>query len=70
MTEAQIKHMVDRFLQWKLPENFSPDGGVSFRPTANAGTVYERKNEPVGTNLLDADQAIAMVRFMVEGLSD
>ena len=30
MTEAQIKHMVDRFLMWKLPEHFNPDDGISF----------------------------------------
>jgi hypothetical protein len=28
MNDAQIKHMVDRFLAWKLPDNFSPDAGV------------------------------------------
>ncbi len=28
MTEDQIKHMTDRFLGWKLPETFSPDGGI------------------------------------------
>lgn len=26
MTDDQIKHMVNRFLGWKLPENFNPDG--------------------------------------------
>lgn len=30
MTNEQIKYMVDRFLQWKLPENWKPDGGISF----------------------------------------
>jgi hypothetical protein len=29
MTDAQIKHMTERFLGWKLPENFNPDGGIS-----------------------------------------
>jgi hypothetical protein len=66
--EAQIKHMVDRFLAWKLPENFRPDGGVSFDPIGNAGTTYEFHREPMGTNLLDATQAEAMVRHMLEGL--
>ena len=32
MNEAQIKHMVERFLQWKLPEDFHPDAGVKFTP--------------------------------------
>lgn len=68
MTEAQIKHMVDRFLMWKLPEQFSPDDGISFDPISNRGTPYERRREPVGTNLFSADQATAMVRHMLDGL--
>ncbi len=69
MTEEQIKHMRDRFLWWKLPEDFHPDCGIEF--DADAGTKINpvnRKYEPVGTNLFSADQAEAMVRFMVEGL--
>lgn len=68
MTEDQIKHMVSRFLGWKLPENFRPDGGISFEPRYNNGTAEGGKREPVGTNLLDATQADAMVRHMLEGL--
>jgi len=68
MTEEQIRAMVDRFLQWKLPADFRPDGGISFKPIRNEGTAFEGRNEPVGTNLLTATQAEAMVRFMVEGL--
>ena len=61
MTEEQIKYMVDRFLSWKLPDNFSPDAGISFDPPVSWPW-------PTGTNLLDATQADAMVRHMVEGL--
>lgn len=68
MTDAQIKHMVDRFLMWKLPEHFRPDGGISFDPIASKGTQHEFRREPVGTNLLTADQAAAMVRHMIDGL--
>ena len=68
MTESQIKHMVSRFLAWKLPANFNPDGGVAFSPVSNAGTPYENLYEPSGTNLLDAVQAEAMVRHILEGL--
>ena len=68
MTEDQIKHMVEQFLRWKLPEDFSPDGGVSFAPVINAGTQYEHRSEPVGTNLLSYRQADAMVRHMLEGM--
>ena len=59
---GQVKHMVNRFLQWKLP-----DGGVSFdREPFNKGTPYERKHEPVGTNLLTATQAEDMIRHLLD----
>jgi len=68
MTEAQIKHMVDRFLSWKLPTAFNPDGGISFERIAGASGPHPFVREPVGTNLLSADQATEMVRHMLEGL--
>jgi hypothetical protein len=68
MTEDQIKYMVDRFLMWKLPKTFCPDGGISFDPIYNKGTPYEARHEPVGTNVLTATQAEMMVRHMIEGL--
>jgi hypothetical protein len=68
MTDEQIKHMADRFLGWKLPDNFSPDGGVSFKRTFNDHLPTPMKREPSGTNLLDATQADAMVRYMIEGM--
>lgn len=68
MTDDQIEHMVQRFLRWTLPENFSPDGGISFEPIANAHTARPSKREPSGTNLFGYDQAKAMVLNMVEGM--
>ncbi|ANW00657.1 hypothetical protein [Bradyrhizobium icense] len=68
MTEDQVRHMVNRFLNWKLPENFNPDGGISFERLGNKGTPHEYRREPIGTNLLDAVQADAMVCHMIEGL--
>lgn len=68
MTDAQIKHMVDRFLSWKLPENFNPDAGISFKPMFNENTAHPMRHEPAGTNLLDYTQAEAMVRHMAEGM--
>ena len=68
MDEEQIKHMVGRFLAWKLPEDFRPDGGVSFEPTYPGYGGVEMKREPSGTNLLDYKQAEAMVRHMLEGI--
>ncbi len=68
MTEDQIKHMAQRFLCWKLPENFHPDCGISFTPDYNTLTKKPAKHEPSGTNLFDYTQALAMVRHMVDGL--
>lgn len=53
-----IDKMVDRFLSWKLPKNFSPDGGMVFLPTKGRG--YDSLHWPVGTNLLTAEQARQM----------
>jgi len=68
MTEVQIKYMVERFLGWRLPEGFNPDGGISFKKTFNDHMPQPMKNEPIGTNLFDFDQATAMVRYLVDGL--
>lgn len=68
MTDEQIKHMVDRFLSWRLPDDFSPDAGISFKAEFNEHTDHPMKHEPFGTNLLTADQARKMVEFMTAGL--
>lgn len=60
------KLMVDRFLGWKLPEDFQPDAGISFKPNYNEDTQYENKHQPVGTNLFTATQATEMVKYMLE----
>lgn len=65
MTEAEIKAAVSRFLTWKLPEDFSPDGGISFKATFNENTPHPMKAEPTGTNLLTATQAEAMIRYIL-----
>lgn len=70
MTEDQIKHMVNRFLCWRLPEDFYPDCGIHFDADA-AKKMNPRNNryEPVGTNLFTATQTDAMVRHMIEGVA-
>lgn len=68
MTDKQIKHMVNRFLAWRLPENFNPDAGISFKAAFNEHTTHPMKHQPVGTNLFDADQAEEMVRHMIDGM--
>lgn len=70
MAEDQIEHMTQRFLGWKLPENFSPDAGISFKRDFNEHTSHPMKHEPSGTNLFDSTQAKAMIRYMIEGLPD
>lgn len=68
MTDDQIKHMVSRFLMWKLPEHFHPDDGISFDPIAGKDGPHPFLRQPSGTNLLDAQQAREMVLHMIEGL--
>lgn len=58
-----INHMVSRFLSWPLPANFAPDAGITY-----AGKNHPNHPGPSGTNLLDAGQAKAMVRYMLDGL--
>jgi hypothetical protein len=68
MTDEQIKHMVDRFLMWKLPADFTPDNGITFDAVAGRDGPSPFTREPQGTNLLDATQARAMVLHMLDGL--
>lgn len=68
MTDAQIKHMVDRFLGWRLPDDFRPDAGISFEAHYSNGMPMGGMHQPSGTNLFDATQAAEMVRYMLEGL--
>jgi hypothetical protein len=67
MNEAQIKHLVDRFLNWRLPKDFRPDNGISYK---RPNYMPEVDATPVGTNLFGAAQATEMVRHMIEGLPD
>jgi len=59
--------MVNRFLSWELPRNFSPDCGISF----SADSIAKWEGIwPTGTNLLDADQAEQMIRVLVAPVED
>jgi hypothetical protein len=68
MTDEQIKHMANRFLGWRLPDDFNPDDGISFDPVSNKGSKYEARRQPTGTNLFTATQAEAMVRYMLDSV--
>lgn len=68
--EDQIKQIVDRFLSWRLPDDFHPDAGISFEPefnkeyNAKQGKPPQR-HTPTGTILFSAAQADAMVRYIL-----
>jgi len=68
LTDEQVKHMVERFLAWKLPEDFNPDCGITFAKTYNTFTKHPAKYEPSGTNLFGFTQAEEMVLHMIEGM--
>ena len=56
--------MVNRFLTWRLPDDFIPDAGISF-----GRTKYEwNKSQewPTGTNLLTATQARQMLEHVLK----
>ena len=59
-SEAEaMNRAVLRFLRWKLPADFAPDAGISFKPghLTPSSPVW-----PTGTNLLTAAQASDMIR--------
>ena len=61
--DDMIERAVTRFLSWKLPKDFHPDGGVVFIPTKGRG--YDSPHWPCGTNLLNAQQARDMLRHVL-----
>jgi hypothetical protein len=65
VTDEQIRFMAERFLAWSLPEDFSPDNGISVKLPNYAPNVHW---QPTGTNLFSYAQAETMVRHMIEGL--
>lgn len=61
-----IDRLVNRFLWWRLPHDFSPDCGINFDGRKD-DEWNKDKTWPVGTNLLTADQARAMFEHVLEG---
>lgn len=59
--EALIAHMTNRFLGWRLPDSFGPDGGIAFAPNPHPACW------PTGTNLLTYEQAKAMFEYALDG---
>ena len=50
-----------RFLDWRLPEDFAPDSGISFV----RNVFHDRHGMPTGTNLLHLGQAKAMFEYIL-----
>lgn len=68
--EEMARMAVERFLQWKLPHDFNPDGGITFQPEFNREYMAKQgkppmRHEPTGTNLLTATQAKQMVEYIL-----
>lgn len=59
---AVTDEMVNRFLAWRLPYTFCPDGGVNFDGRGRYAAGYE-KSWPVGTNLFTAVEARQMLEY-------
>lgn len=73
MEKTKIDKMVERFLSWKLPVDFLPDGGVKFSRRYKDGIFIknlelnpEDPSWPIGTNLFTANQARAMIEHMMD----
>lgn len=58
-SDGMIVEVTNRFLAWRLPEDFYPDGGISF------DKAYKSTHGPSGTNLLNYPQAREMVRHIL-----
>jgi len=64
--DRTLANMVDRFLNWRLPHDFAPDCGITFDGCKPDALGYA-PSWPVGTNLLTADQARAMIKYIIHG---
>lgn len=63
-----IGEMVNRFLGWELPQDFAPDGGITFQRESDAEPPILGRRlqfQPTGTNLLNASQAAQMFEHAV-----
>ena len=63
LEELLVKCIVDRFLAWNLPIAFNPDAGIAFNPSEHQKSSVHPW--PIGTNLLNAEQATEMVRYLL-----
>jgi len=64
--QSVTDEMVSRFLSWKLPQDFYPDAGISFKAEFNENTPHPARHEPLGTNLFHAGQAKEMLEHVLQ----
>ena len=62
----ELQELVNRFLAWKLPTDFYPDCHIHF--DREKAEKWGPQLWPSGTNLLNADQARAMLEHVTEPL--
>ena len=72
VSHVDVDAMVNRFRGWKLPSDFSPDCGITFRNESEYShpTYGRAKYEPVGTNLFTGSQAKAMFEYCLQGVAE
>ena len=72
-TDDIIKQAVDKFLPWKLPQNFYPDSFISFDAKKHDTWGGYPNSWPTGTNLFTSEQAKEMfehcIRAAVESMA-
>lgn len=64
---TDMDRMLNRFLGWRVPKNFAPDGGIKYTPPQELYPLVPEPDQlrPTGTNLLDATQARAMLEYVL-----
>lgn len=60
MVKSVLSKLVDRFLGWKIPQTFGPDCYISF----DREKAVQNNGWPIGTNLLNAEEAKAMIEYL------
>lgn len=63
--DDQMQGMVNRFLSWRLPQDFYPDAFISFDREKHDTWGGYPNSWPTGTNLLHAEQARAMLEHVI-----
>jgi hypothetical protein len=59
MPDELLDKLVNNFLRWQLPKDFSPDCGISFDGRQD-DEWNKNKTWPIGTNLFTATQVRQM----------